>query len=104
MVDMRRRSLLTVGTLLLAHRILPGKTVPNRYIVQFADDPKTLADVQKSVREYIEKHQGRILTTMDTVMKAFAVEMDAKTAEKVRKMPGVSAVKPDRVISPANPR
>ena len=81
-----------------------AKTVPNRYIVQFADDPKTLADAQKNVRQYIEKHHGRIITTIETVMKAFAVEMDAKTAEKVRKMPGVSAVKPDRVISPANPR
>lgn len=91
---MRRRTFVLFGSL----STLAAKTVPNRYIVQFTDDPKTLPTAQKTVREYIESRHGRILTSMDTVIKAFSVEMDSKTADAVKKIPGVAAVKPNRLI------
>ena len=104
---MHRRNFMTFAAVSSLTPKLAAKNVPNRYIVQFTDDaktdPKTLAAAQENVRKYIEKHHGRIITTMDKIMKAFSVEMDAKTADAIRKMPGVSVVRPDRVIKPANP-
>ena len=70
-----------------------------RFIVEFSkSEPQILAARQQKVRSKVEKAGGRIISSTDRLIVTLTVEVDAKTAAKIKAMAGVVRVDPEKTF------